>query len=123
MWSYRHPTRRSIKDDARFIGASVRREFQDITLNGTIISHVKPVEADLSDEKWIVEYTNGKQQAVSPQELLDLLVGEPVQAPKTKAKKATIKQPNPTPKPKLPEPLIGRQNAHGWTCRVARKLR
>ena len=97
------------KDDARFMGASVRREFEDATLDGTVISHVKPVEADLSDEKWVIEYANGKQQAVSPQELLDLLVGEPVQPPKTKAKKATTKQPKPTPKPQAPDPLVGRQ--------------
>jgi hypothetical protein len=97
------------KDDARFIGASVRREFEDTTLDGTVVSHVKPVAADLSDEKWIIQYTNGKQQAVSPQDLLDLLVGDPVQAPKTNAKKTVKKKPKPAPKPKPPDPLIGRQ--------------
>jgi hypothetical protein len=97
------------KDNVRFIGASVRREFEDATLDGTVISHVKPAAADLSDEKWIVEYENGKQQAVSPRELLDLLVGEPAQPPKTTAKKATKKKPKPAPKPKAPNPLIGRQ--------------
>ena len=97
------------KDDARFMGASVRREFDDTTLDGTVVSHVKPVEADLSDEKWVIEYANGKQQAVSLQELLDMLVGEPVQPPKTKAKKTAKKKPKPAPKPKPPDPLIGRQ--------------
>jgi hypothetical protein len=97
------------KDDARFIGTSVRREFEDTTLDGTVVSHVKPVAADLSDEKWIIQYKNGKQQAVSPQDLLDILIGDPVQAPKTKAKKAAKKQSKPAPKPKPPDPLIGRQ--------------
>ena len=41
--------------------------------------------------------------------MLDILVGEPVQAPKTKAKKTAKKKPKPTPKAKAPDPLIGRQ--------------
>jgi hypothetical protein len=87
----------------------MRREFEDTTLDGTVVSHVKPVESDLSDEKWIVEYENGKQQPVSPQELLDLLVGEPVQPPKPPPKKTAKQKAKPTTKPKAPDPLIGRQ--------------
>ena len=51
------------------------QQFKDGTFDGTVVGHVVPVEADLSDEKWILEYTNGKQEAVRPQELLDLMVG------------------------------------------------
>ena len=56
------------KDDARFVGQSVRKAFKDGTFDGTVAAHVPPVEADQSDEKWALEYSNGKQEAVAPQE-------------------------------------------------------
>jgi hypothetical protein len=36
--------------------------------------HVKPAEVDLGDDKWIVQYTNVKQEAIDPQTLLDIMV-------------------------------------------------
>ena len=47
------------KEDGRFVGMRVRKEFADAgSFDGIVVGHVPAVEADLSDEKWIVQYTN-----------------------------------------------------------------
>jgi hypothetical protein len=54
----------------------VRKGFADAgTVDGTMIGHVPPMEAELNDERWIVQYTNGRQEAVDRQTLLGSMAG------------------------------------------------
>jgi hypothetical protein len=66
------------KEDGWFVGTvRVRKEFANAgTFDGIVVGHVKPVEGGGGGgaEKWIVQYTNGKQEAVDPQTLLGIMV-------------------------------------------------
>ena len=104
------------KEDARFVGMRVRKEFVDAgSVDGIVVGHVPAVEADLSDEKWIVQYTNGKQEALDPQTLLDIMVVAPIKGGGTTDKDdddkvaSTKEDTNTSKKNKADDPLIGRQ--------------
>jgi hypothetical protein len=102
------------KEDGRFMGMRVRKEFADAgSFDGIVVGHVPAVEADLSDEKWIVQYTNGKQEAVDPQTLLDIMVvvAVPIKGDDAGDDKAAAEQQKKTQKKntKADDPLIGRQ--------------
>ena len=94
------------KEDGRFVGMRVRKEFADAgSFDGIVVGHVPAVEADLSDEKWIVQYTNGKQEALDPQTLLDIMVVAPIKGVDDAGGKAAAKKKS----TKADDPLIGRQ--------------
>jgi hypothetical protein len=60
------------KEDAPFVSMRVRKEFADSGMfDGitTAVGHIKPV----GDERWIVQYTNGKQEAINPQTFLGII--------------------------------------------------
>ena len=103
------------KEDGRFVGMRVRKEFADAgSFDGIVVGHVPPVEADLSDEKWIVQYTNGKQEALDPQTLLDIMVVAPIKDVDDAGDKAAAEQKNKKKQQqkkntKADDPLIGRQ--------------
>ena len=70
-------------DDAHFLGAKVRKVFTDGALTGTVERHVvlpMPDEPGADEgaagERWLVQYSNGKQELVRPHELLDILMGD-----------------------------------------------
>ena len=66
-------------EDARFLGAKVRKVFSDGTLKGTVKRHVvlpNMKDEDDDGERWLISFENGKEQLVRPQELLDILVGD-----------------------------------------------
>ena len=75
---------------------------------GKVVSHIPGKAEDGDGEKWIVEYEGGAREAVSPQELLDILVAKqkPAAKPKTKA------APKPK-KPKQPDQYISR-SVESW---------
>ena len=89
-------------NDARFLESKVKKTFTDGVLKGTVVRHVVlPLamvgEGDVAaGERWLVRYENKKEELVTPQELLDILVAE---APKTKA----------ADDPLASDPLLGRQ--------------
>jgi hypothetical protein len=80
---------------ARFIGALVRKEFADVGwVTGVVIRHVppsskagqpeplrydndvstnEPIDKGMFGERFVVEYSNGKKEAVRPEELLNML--------------------------------------------------
>ena len=68
--------------------AKVKKTFTDGALKGTVLRHVVlPLamvgEDDMAaSERWLVRYKNNKEELLTPQELLDILVFE---APKPKA--------------------------------------
>jgi hypothetical protein len=68
------------KEDDRLVGMCVCKEFTDAgTFDGTVVGYVKTVVADLSDEKWIVQYTSGKREVfLDPQTMLDIMVVAPI---------------------------------------------
>ena len=88
-------------NDTRFLNAKVKKTFSDGVLKGKVVRHVMiPLamvgEGDVAaGERWLVRYENNKEQLVTPQELLDILVAEP---PKAKAVD-----------PLANDPLLGRQ--------------
>ena len=88
-------------NDARFMDAKVKKTFTDGALKGTVVRHVMlPMEmvgeGDVAaGERWLVRYENNKEQLVTPQELLDILVAEPPKAN--------------TVDPLANDPLLGRQ--------------
>ena len=56
------------KEDSRFLGARVEKRFQDTgVVAGKVIGHNPAVKEDQSDERWVVRYTTGKEEALSPQ--------------------------------------------------------
>jgi hypothetical protein len=83
---------------ARFIGAKVKKEFVDAGwVMGVVIRHVPPsseagqpeplrydnddstndpIDGGMFGERFVIEYSNGKKEAVRPEELLDLLSSE-----------------------------------------------
>ena len=100
------------KEDGRFVGMSVRKKLSDAgTFDGIVVGHVPAVEADLGDEKWIVQYTNGKQEALDPQTLLDIMVVAPIKdsAEDDNDKATTTEDKKSKKKKKADDPLIGRQ--------------
>jgi hypothetical protein len=80
---------------ARFIGAKVKKEFLDVGwVTGVVIRHVPPssqagqpeplrydnddstndsIDGGMFGERFVIEYSNGKKEAVRPEELLDML--------------------------------------------------
>jgi hypothetical protein len=99
------------KEDGRFMGMRVRKEFSDAdTFDGIMIGHVLAVEADLGDEKWIVQYTNSKQEALDPQTLLDIMMVAPIKGDEDDDKATTTEDKNNKKKTKkADDPLICRQ--------------
>jgi hypothetical protein len=89
-------------NDARFLESKVKKTFSDGVLKGTVVRHVMiPLaivgEGDVAaGERWLIKFENAKEQLVTPQELLDILVAEP---PKTKA----------ADDPLASDPLLGRR--------------
>ena len=75
-------------NDVQFLEAKVKKTFTDGVLKGTVVQHVVlPLEVvsegDVAvGERWLVRYENNKEELLTPQELLDILVAE---APKSKA--------------------------------------
>ena len=83
---------------ARFIGAKVKKEFLDAGwVTGVVIRHVPPssdagqpeplrydnddstndlIDGGMFNERFVIEYLNGKKEAVRPEELLDMLSSE-----------------------------------------------
>jgi hypothetical protein len=83
---------------ARFIGAKVQKEFVDAGwVTGVVIRHVPPsseagqpeplrydnddstndpIDGGMFNERFVIEYSNGKKEAVRPEELLDMLTSE-----------------------------------------------
>ena len=83
---------------ARFIGAKVKKEFVDVGwVTGVVIRHVPPssnagqpeplrydnddstndpIDGGMFGERFVIEYSNGKKEAVRPEELLDMLSSE-----------------------------------------------
>ena len=88
-------------EDARFLGAKVRKVFSDGTLKGAVKRHVvlPNVKDDEDDdgERWLISFENGKEQLVRPQELLDILAGD--------EKGAAVQAEDPLAN----DPLIGRK--------------
>ena len=70
------------KEDSRFLGARVEKRFQDTgVVVGKVIGHNPAVKEDQSDERWVVRYTTGKEEALSPQQLLEVLAPDADEPP------------------------------------------
>ena len=62
----------------------MKKVFTDGTLAGKVLRHVvlpmkgatEEAQEDDDGERWLLQFDNGKQQLVRPQELLDILVGD-----------------------------------------------
>ena len=69
-------------NDTQFLDAKVKKTFTDGVLKGTVVRHVVlPMgmvgEGDVAaNERWLIKFENAKEQQVTPQELLDILVAE-----------------------------------------------
>ena len=70
------------KEDSRFLGARVEKAFEDKgVVVGKVIGHNPAVKEDQSDERWVVRYTTGKEEALSPQQLLEVLAPDADEPP------------------------------------------
>jgi hypothetical protein len=89
-------------NDARLLDAKVKKTFTDGALKGTVVRHMVIPLAMVGNgdvaagERWLVRYENNKEQLVTPQELLDILVAD---SPKAKV----------ADDPLASDPLLGRQ--------------
>jgi hypothetical protein len=65
-------------ESMRFLQANVRRVFSDGALKGVVQKHVMlPVEEgeeSVDGERWLIAYENGREELVTPQVLIDILV-------------------------------------------------
>jgi len=88
-------------ESMRFLQARVKRQFSDGTLKGLVQKHVMVPVGEAGDdedgERWVIVYENGREELVTPQVLLDILV--------TDSTAVTKKVDDPLAN----DPLIGRQ--------------
>lgn len=112
-------TKTTDPDAKRFMGAKVSKSFSDGVFKGKVVGHVPALDNDETEdgEMFVIQYESGKQETVNSQELMSMLVGAQEEEEEESKKEdpdnlqetKVPDSPNPKPKKKVTDPLIGRK--------------